>query len=108
MLVKSVEDFNVTLLFDVEKNVKPDSTIESFEPIIRNISSLKRNCFGALYERFFTYPCGKTATIHFREEEVIYIEKGADRVIVIFSTIFKYADDGVVGRVFLEVNTLSN
>lgn len=72
---------------------------------------LKRNCFAAVFEKYFEYQIKqesingrhKRAVIHYRDDETMYIEASSDRVIVIFSTIFKDSDDNVIGRVFMEV-----
>jgi hypothetical protein len=36
----------------------------------------------------------------------MYVDASADRVIVIFSTVFKDPDDNIIGRVFMEVRTI--
>jgi hypothetical protein len=72
---------------------------------------LKRNCFAAVFEKYFEYqakqdlPAGnhKRAVIHYRDDETMYVDASADRVIVIFSTVFKDPDDNIIGRVFMEV-----
>ena len=40
--------------------------------------------------------------IHYRDDETLYVKAGADRVTVIFSTVFKGEDDIILGRVFLQ------
>lgn len=80
-------------------------------PLVRKIAMLKRNCFAAVFEKYFEYQIKqesingrhKRAVIHYRDDETMYIEASSDRVIVIFSTIFKDSDDNVIGRVFMEV-----
>ena len=42
------------------------------------------------------------AVIHYRDDETLYVKAGADRVTVIFSTVFKGEDDVILGRVFLQ------
>jgi len=44
--------------------------------------------------------------IHYRDQEAIYIQAQHDRVTVIFSTLFKEETDRIVGKVFLQVNTI--
>jgi actin related protein 2/3 complex subunit 2 len=44
----------------------------------------------------------KAATIHYRDDETMFIEAKSDRVTVVFSTIFKDDDDVVLGKVFLQ------
>ena len=45
---------------------------------------------------------GEVRAIHYRDEEAIYIKASADRVTVIFSTIFREETDRVYGKVFLQ------
>ncbi len=51
---------------------------------------------------------GEVMSIHYRDEEAIYIKASHDRVTVIFSTIFREETDRIFGKVFLQVrqNTL--
>lgn len=42
------------------------------------------------------------AVIQYREDETMYVKASADRVTVIFSTVFKDADDNIIGRLFME------
>lgn len=42
--------------------------------------------------------------VHYRDQEAMYIRAQADRVTVIFSTIFKEETDQIVGKVFLQVS----
>ena len=44
----------------------------------------------------------KRAVINYRDEETLYIEAKADRVTVVFSTVFRDEDDIVLGKVFLQ------
>ena len=69
------------------------------------------NCFAAVFEKYFEYQSHpelaegkkKRAVIHYREDETMYVDVAADRVVVIFSTIFKDPDDNIIARVFMEV-----
>lgn len=80
-------------------------------PLVRKIAMLKRNCFSAVFEKYFEFqkkrdvPVGerKRAVIHYRENESLYVDASSDRVIVIFATVFVDADDKVIGRVFMDV-----
>lgn len=45
----------------------------------------------------------KDAVIHYRDDETMYVQALADRVVVIFSTVFKDADDVIIGKLFLQV-----
>lgn len=42
-------------------------------------------------------------TIHYRDDEAIYIKADHDRVTVVFSTIFSDETDRVFGKIFLQV-----
>ena len=48
----------------------------------------------------------KRAVIHYRDDETMYVDASSDRVIVIFSTVFKDPDDNIIGRVFMEVRSI--
>lgn len=73
---------------------------------------LKRNCLAAVFEAYFefqskqapTTAVQKRAVIHYRDDETMYVSASSDRVTVIFSTVFKDADDNIIGRVFMEVS----
>ena len=45
----------------------------------------------------------ETAIINYRDDETMYVEAKADRVTVIFSTVFKDDDDVIIGKVFMQV-----
>lgn len=45
--------------------------------------------------------------LHYRDEEVIYVQASSDRVTVIFSTTFREETDRVFGKVFLQVRALN-
>jgi actin related protein 2/3 complex subunit 2 len=42
-------------------------------------------------------------TIHYREDEAIYIKASYESVTVIFSTVFRDETDRIFGKVFLQV-----
>lgn len=42
--------------------------------------------------------------LHYRDEEAIYVRAAADRVTVIFSTIFREETDRIFGKVFLQAS----
>ena len=98
--------FNVTLEYDL--SALPDNTSE----LVQKASALKRNCFASVFEKYFEFQEAgqeghKRAVINYREDETMwvgtitfsqrihsffrYIEAKADRVTVIFSTVFKDA-----------------
>jgi actin related protein 2/3 complex subunit 2 len=76
------------------------------QKVAKAAARLKRNCFAAVFEKYFeaqkTGSAVKRAVIHYREGESMYVEAKSDRVTVIFSTLFKSADDIVIGNVFLQ------
>ncbi|KAH9393447.1 Actin- protein 2/3 complex subunit 2 [Tyrophagus putrescentiae] len=102
------DNYNVSLLFDLKALPGP-GTAER-EAIIAKASLLKRNCFASVFEKYFEFQekgeaaegANKRAVIHYRDDETMYVEAQADRVTVIFSTIFKDEDDIVLGKVFMQ------
>ena len=44
-------------------------------------------------------PSNEMATVHYHEEEAMYIQAQSDRVTIIFSTVFKDPDDVIIGKV---------
>eukprot|EP00039_Didymoeca_costata_P018306 m.332986 g.332986 ORF g.332986 m.332986 type:complete len:307 (+) comp17040_c0_seq1:93-1013(+) len=97
------DGYNITLLVDVTKlGSNP-------EPEIKKIASLKRNCFAAVFQRYFQLQAsggagigGEGAVIKYRPEETMFISAHKDRVTVIFSTKFSDDDDVVIGKLFLQ------
>ena len=80
------------------------------EGLIKKVGLLKRNCFASVFEKYFDL-VGKDETqeravINYREDETMYVEAKADRVTVIFSTVFKDDDDVIIGKVFMQVCVL--
>lgn len=102
LLEKAEEGFDITVQVDL--NNIPDDYEES---IVTKVGKLKRNCFAAVFERYFAFQEAEiegqeAAIIHYRDDETMYVEAKADRVTVVFSTIFKDEDDIVLGKVFLQ------
>jgi hypothetical protein len=73
---------------------------------------LKRNALAAPFERGFKEQkqleasgsgTGELMQVHYRDEEAIYLQAAADRVTVIFSTVFTDETDRIFGKVFLQV-----
>ncbi len=101
----------MTLSLDFNRQLPKGDNNEVWLPLVRKIAMLKRNCFAAVFEKYFEYqakqdlPAGnhKRAVIHYRDDETMYVDASADHVIVIFSTVFKDPDDNIIGRVFMEV-----
>lgn len=95
------EGYDATVQLDLE-NI-PDN----WEEIVHKCGLLKRNCFAAVFEKYFEFQekgeAGQQqAVIHYRDDETMYVEAKEDRVTVIFSTIFKDVDDVKLGKVFLQ------
>jgi actin related protein 2/3 complex subunit 2 len=95
---------------------------EEREALIKRIALMRRNVLAAPYEGAFSAHVAlsksepqsiegshaapqqantEVAAIHYREEEAIYISPQADRVTVIFSTVFREEVDHIFGEVFL-------
>jgi actin related protein 2/3 complex, subunit 2 len=111
-------DFSLTIDLD-----NLPASQEEKEELVRRISLLKRNAMAAPFEKAFDQfselseeaakytsesapqgieEGGEVMSIHYREEEAIYIKASHDRVTVIFSTIFKDEVDRIFGKVFLQ------
>lgn len=101
----------MTIAFDYATQLANEPNEEVWRGTVRKIAMLKRHCFAAVFEKYFDYQSSsptvkdthKRAVIHYRDNESMYVDASADRVIVIFSTVFKDADDNVIGKVFMEV-----
>lgn len=93
--------YNVSLLFDMTK------IPENWKELAMKASLLKRNCFASVFEKYFEFQergeAGhKTAVIHYRSDETMFVRALDDRVTVIFSTTFKGEDDIILGKVFMQ------
>jgi len=100
LLVPADEGFDVTVQLDLS-NI-PDN----WEEIVKKCGLLKRNCFAAVFEKYFEFQekeevGQQRAVIHYRDDETMYVEAKSDRVTVIFSTIFKDASDIILSEVFM-------
>lgn len=107
------EGYDVSVQMDLSSI--PDDWEEKW---VIPIGRLKRNCFAAVFTRYFEHQelleealkkgendqegALKQAIIHYRDDETMFVEAKADRVTVVFSTIFKDDDDVVLGKVFLQ------
>lgn len=106
MLMPKPEDgYNASLIFELDK--LPDD----FTPLIEKAAVLKRNCFVSVFEKYFKFQeqgveSKERAIINYRDDETMYVEAKADRVTVIFSTLFKDPDDIVIGKLFLQVSIM--
>ncbi|KAI0387515.1 P34-Arc-domain-containing protein [Hypomontagnella monticulosa] len=111
-------DFSVQV--DLE-NLPADN--EGREELVKKVSLLKRNAMAAPFEHAYAehyklkeaaskYTSeeapqgvregGEVMSIHYRDEEAIYVKASHDRVTVIFSTIFREETDRVFGKVFIQ------
>lgn len=103
-LTTAESGYDISLLIDLEQ-LPGDEKGKS--ELITKLSLLKRNCFASVFEKYFEYQqAGKTneeyAVINYREDETMYVGAKADRVTVIFSTVFRDDDDVIIGKVFMQ------
>lgn len=95
------ENYDASLLFDLNK------LPSDYQELALSASKLRRNCFAAVFEKYFDFQekgelGHKRAVIHYRQDESMYVDAQHDRVTVIFSTVFKDANDAVIGKIFLQ------
>lgn len=100
-LTKTEPGYSISVQYDLEK---PPSNLEE---VIKKAGLLKRNCFASVFEKYFEFQQKekegqKRAVIHYRDDETMYVEAKKDRVTVIFSTVFRDADDVIIGKVFMQ------
>merc|ERR1712061_786649 len=100
MLVAPEDGFDATVQVDLS-NIPED-----WEEMVKKCGRLKRNCFAAVFEKYFEFQergeeGQQRAVIHYRDDETMYVEAKSDRVTVIFSTIFKDASDIILSEVFM-------
>jgi len=100
LLVPADDGFDVAVQLDLAN--LPDN----WEEVVRKCGLLKRNCFAAVFEKYFEFQekeevGQQRAVIHYRDDETMYVEAKSDRVTVIFSTIFKDASDIILSEVFM-------
>jgi len=92
--------------FDVTLRIDHAALPADKEPLIRQISLLKRNALAAPFEAAFAAQQAGSETslmqVKYREEESFFIKGSHDRVTVIFSTTFKEETDKIFGKVFLQ------
>ena len=119
-IVSPEAGYDFSVLIDLDNL---PSEPEAREDLIRRVSLLRRNAMAAPFERAFddfahrqeeaskftsesapegVREGGEVMTIHYRDEEAIYIKASHDRVTVIFSTIFREETDRIYGKVFLQ------
>ncbi|KAH9902548.1 actin-like protein ARPC2 [Cubamyces lactineus] len=100
--------YNVTLDINLEQ-IPPEG--DERDTYIKSLALLKRNALAAPFELGFQTQKqleaaasgqGELMALHYRDEEVIYVQASSDRVTVIFSTVFREETDRVFGKVFLQ------
>ncbi|KAI1925892.1 Arp complex subunit [Ophidiomyces ophidiicola] len=120
-IVSPEAGYDFSILIDLENL---PSEPEAREELVSRISLLKRNAMAAPFERAFTeysnleaeavkYTTesipqrvkdgGDVMTIHYREEEAIFIKAYHDSVAVIFSTVFRDETDRIFGKELVDV-----
>ena len=91
------------------------TSIEERDALIKSLSLLKRNALAAPFEAAFQAQKqletsgsgqGELMAMHYRDEEVIYVQASPDRVTVIFTTTFREETDRIFGKVFLQVRNI--
>lgn len=111
--------YDFSILIDLD-NLPPQ---EERAELINKVALMKRNVMAAPFERAFeefdalsaeaakytsesapqgVQEGGEVMSIHYRDEEAIYIKASHDRVTVIFSTLFRDETDRIFGKVFLQ------
>ncbi|KAK2738504.1 hypothetical protein FQN57_007019 [Myotisia sp. PD_48] len=119
-IVSPEPGYDFSIMVDLEN--LPDGQ-EAKDDLVMRIALLKRNAMASPFERAFEefqkmdeesnkYSLeaipqhlkdgGEVMTVHYREEEAIFIKAGYDCVTVIFSTVFRDETDRVFGKVFLQ------
>ncbi|KAH6646369.1 Arp2/3 complex, 34 kd subunit p34-Arc-domain-containing protein [Truncatella angustata] len=112
--------YDFSILIDLE-HLPEDK--DARDELVRKVSLLKRNAMAAPFEAAYqehyklkeaaskytseeapqgVREGGEVMSIHYREEEAIYVKASHDRVTVIFSTIFREETDRVFGKVFIQ------
>lgn len=101
LLEQPEQGYSISLLFDLTR--LPDDCAD----LAARAAKLRRNCFAAVFEKYFDFQAKgelghERATIRYRDDESMYVDAQHDRVTVIFSTVFKDANDIVIGKIFLQ------
>lgn len=92
--------------YDVTVRVDLSSKPADVNKFVRDVALLKRHVMAAPFYKVFAdveakKPAQNLVEIRYRDDEAIYIKQETDRVIVIFSIMFKDQDDVVFAKVFL-------
>jgi len=93
--------------YDVAVQIDLTNKPADLPKFVRDIALMKRNALAAPFYRVFAdieakKPPTSLIEIKYRDDEAIYIKPEADRVIVIFTIMFKDQDDVVFAKVFLK------
>jgi actin related protein 2/3 complex subunit 2 len=103
-LVDAESGYDITLLMDVATIAPAEA-----DTIVSKFASLKRNCFAAVFHKYFKLQAaggagvdGSPSCIKYRPQETMFISAHRDRVTVVFSTMFTDEDDVVIGKLFLQ------
>jgi actin related protein 2/3 complex, subunit 2 len=123
----SEAEYNVSLEIDLEQipsgagvclivfpsYMLNSQSTEERDAFIMSVALFKRNALAAPFELAFNTQKqlegsesgqGVLMEIQYRDEEAIYVQASADRVTVIFSTVFADETDRIFGKVFLQVH----
>jgi actin related protein 2/3 complex subunit 2 len=101
-------DYHVSLTIDLEQVPLEGEARDAF---VNSVALLKRNALAAPFEQAFKEQKqlessgsnqGQLMQMHYRDEEAIYVRASADRVTVIFSTVFREETDRIFGKLFLQ------
>jgi len=90
--------------YDVSLSI--DLNQEAPANLARDVSLFKRHIFAGPFKKVFDAVEGGKNTnpiyIEYRDSESVFIKPEGDRVIVVFSILFKDADDQVIAKTFLQ------
>lgn len=97
----SMEGSDVALTINTPQDPNNDNS-----EIVNAVSLFKRNALAAPFETAFE-SCKKKLVsplmvIHYRSNELLFLRASADRVTVIFSTVFTDEDDRIYAKLFLQ------
>lgn len=128
LFIYFIYTFSITPGYNVSVLINLEDIPSDWEQVAKKIGLLKRNCFASVFEKYFDFQeqgeeGQKRAVINYRNDETLwvfinkilevilifyvlifcrYVEAKADRVTVVFSTIFRDEDDVVIGKVFMQ------
>jgi len=92
--------------YDVTLQINLDTDGKSITNLPEQVGLLKRHLFAGPFKKVFeAVEKGTTInpiSIQYRDEEAVFIKAEGDRVMVIFSILFRDPDDQVLAKVFLQ------